>query len=399
VASADSRGMAAAVVLAVGPQSGSDHRRKVRQIWLVGLLAAAAWFAQVVPMLAAKPSLYCCMPPNYLVVPRANTPIVGQLDALTVGDGHLYQALALQPTLDGPVLVARPAEEAFRSQRMLMPWLMWASSLGRQALVPASQLVWMLLGVAAAAFALAQMAVRRGITPMVGLAVALLPGVEVSSHFFGPDTVALGAVTLGVNAWEQRRWRTSALLLCAAVLARESSVLVPLALMISTVVPTVRIGGQQWRTVFKRAAQPSAISPATSLLALAIWQTVLFVRFGNLALNGGFADNRGRLWDQFVRGIENWDGYSWRYFITIVVLLGSALLFSRERWIVVLAGLTIIASSSFGYAVWATPDGFPRPLLPATCFALLVVTRPRWIRSGTPVHVGTTHSESVGKGL
>jgi hypothetical protein len=354
--------------------------QRVRLAWVVGLIAGCVWLAQVVPMLQAKPTSYCCMPANYLVVPRANTPLVGQLDALTVGDGHLYQALALNPTFEGPDVVAASVERAFRSQRMLMPWLMWASSLGRRSLIPVSQLVWMMLGVTAAAFALAQMAIRRGITPLLGLAVAVLPGVETSSHFFGPDTVALGSLALGVNAWEKRRWKSAAIFLSASVLARESSILVPLALMISTAVPSVIGDRQQWRTLRTRLVQPSVLSPAVAGVVLAIWQGVLFVRFGNLALAGGFADNRGRLWNQFVRGAQDWDGYSWRYFVTIVLLLLCAVLWSRERWIAVLAALTVAASSSFGFAVWATFDGFPRPVLPATCFALLVVARPRWGR-------------------
>lgn len=77
-------------------------------------------------------------------------------------DGQAYVALARDPLLRRPEEFPTRAEAAYRAQRPLLPWLAWASALGRPGLVPATLAVWQVLAFGLAGWAVASLLASRG---------------------------------------------------------------------------------------------------------------------------------------------------------------------------------------------------------------------------------------------
>lgn len=188
------------------------------------------------------------VPPGLTVVPN----IAGY-------DGQIFYRLALDPfshetSAYGITLVDLP----YRQQRILYPAIVWLLSWGHPALVPA--LLLLVNEAAIIAIAILGCFITRS---SWGALLAMYPGFL---HTLAHDTseiVAAAFVTAGIAALLREKSWTSALLLSAAVLTRETTILVACA------------AAAAWLWSIARRSRPS-FSPAVFLLPIAsfaAWQT------------------------------------------------------------------------------------------------------------------------------
>ena len=149
----------------------------------------------------------------------------------TVGsDGQQFYALARDPLHLGEVApdLDRPR---YRAQRILLPVLAWAlhpSGGGRGLIV--TLLVVNLAGVALGAGAVAFLAMRANRSPLWALAFAGAPGTIMSARMSVPDALALALALGALVALLRGRSALAAVAAAAAVLAKESTLLVLIGL-------------------------------------------------------------------------------------------------------------------------------------------------------------------------
>ncbi len=271
----------------------------------------------------------------------------GPAAILNVHDGQAFGSLALDPLLSRPSewTAGRPAM-AYRAARPLLGWGVMLTSFGSPRVAQWSLLAWTAVGVgllAAGAFVLASLWGRRN--EWIPL-LLLLPGVFGQLLFGGlSDGLAAGLALLGMGWWFEGRDRRSIVALCLAALARESALLVPLALMVPDKAPRRR----------------SLLIP---FAVYAGWVAVVWLRLQAAPMDSRY----GRLAVPFVGLVSGIQPSNW---ISVVsagsVLVFAAIAFWRApcpeiRWLV---GLSIVFASTLGERVWESWD-VARPLLPAT---------------------------------
>jgi hypothetical protein len=333
----------------------SPFRRPATIALLAVVVSGVFWSLRVQEV--RRPNC-CVLGEGYFLAVRAGTPMTSVLDQTSLGDGHLYRVLASDPLLQRDDILRVPTEQAYRSQRMLVPWLIWATTLGNGRGFEVAQLVWLFVGIAASAWALADVLQQRRRAPMFALLVAFIPGVVATLHFAGVDTVAAAAVALAIRSHAQGSLRQRAGWLSAAVLARESSILVAIAMIVE-------------QCLTARSLRPLWTSSVAPFVVLAVWQLVLRWRFGQWAILGGLDGNRGRMWSGLGDGITLWGQRSVTSAILIAVAMAVPFALRSPIWVRVLVVLTAVASSSFGVLVWGDYLGFPRPFIPV-CLAAIV---------------------------
>jgi len=144
-------------------------------------------------------------------------------------DGQFALFIALDP-LGARTVLDRPA---YRYSHILYPMLARAAALNSPALVPAALLIINLLAVSIGVFAVARLLERRGISPWLALLLGFYPGMlwSVARDLNEPVAFAAVAVGLLVLDWASpRRVLAAAALFAAAGLARETTLIFPLAL-------------------------------------------------------------------------------------------------------------------------------------------------------------------------
>jgi hypothetical protein len=264
-------------------------------------------------------------------------------------DGQAFGSLALDP------LLSRPADwdggkpqMAYRAARPLLGWLVALSSFGSARAAAWSLLLWTAIGVgmvAGAAHLLASRWSRRA--DWVPL-LLFLPGVLGQLLFGGlSDALATGLALVGMAWWFDGNDRPAVTALCLAGLARETTLLVPLALL---------LGGDRGDRRRIRTLLPFAVYTA--------WVVVVWLRLDALPTD----PTHGRLAFPLAGLLAVIGRWSWVEVLgaaTILVL--GAVAFRRAprpevKWLVVLSALF---ASTMGSAVFRSWD-FTRPLLPFT---------------------------------
>jgi len=273
-------------------------------------------------------------------------------------DGQAFGSLAVDPLLSRPTdWTGGSKEMAYRAGRPLLGWLVMLTSFGSTAAAGWGLLVWTAIGIglmAAGALVLADHWGREG--DWVPL-LLLLPGVVGQMLFGGlSDALATGLALFGLAWWLERRDRWAIVALCLAGLSRETTLLVPLALLLAT---------ERRRAV--RLLIPFAV--------YAGWVVIVWLRIGALPTDA----HQGRLAvppANFAAVVGSW---SWVEVLgagTIVVLAAVAWRRApgREvRWLVVLSALF---AATLGPAVLRSWD-FTRPLLPVTVVGACLLARRR----------------------
>ena len=167
-------------------------------------------------------------------------------------DGQFFLFIALDPGGAEPYVDEPP----YRYSRILYPVAARTLALGRDDLVPLALLLVNLLAVGAGTWAVSLLLERRGLSAWYGALYGLYPGlfVAVSRDLAEPLAYALAAG--GLLAVDRRRLPLAACLFAVAGLARESTLLFPLALAL------VLAGGRRFRDAALLAA---AIVPYLAL--------------------------------------------------------------------------------------------------------------------------------------
>lgn len=319
-----------------------------------GLLTAALAFAGLVYRAETVTTAPSQQGVPYAPAFRGQTSGPGGM--LNAHDGQAFGSLALDPLLSHPGdWGGGPAEMAYRAARPLLGWLVMLTSFGSATAAGWSLLAWTALGIgvmAAGALVLANHWGREG--DWVPL-LLLLPGVAGQVLFGGlSDGLATGLALLGLAWWLERRERLAIVALCLAALARETTLLVPLALLLAT----------ERRRAF-RLLIPFA--------AYAGWVGVVWLRIGALPTDA----HQGRLGlppGNFVVAMGSWSWVEVVGAVTIAVLVCGAWIRApgREvRWLVVLSALFAV---TLGPAVLRSWD-FTRPLLPVTVVGACLLAR------------------------
>jgi hypothetical protein len=234
------------------------------------------------------------------IPPSAGAPVGLSVALGSTGyDGQFYYLLALNPFSAQPALAGAHFDlPTYRAQRILYPLLVWALSLGgRPSLVPALLVIVNLAAIVALGAVAAMFARRLGMASLWGGLVAFYPGLLVSLACDLGEPLALACALGSLLCASRRRWGWAALLLSLAKLARETTALIALALIVASAlsrltpnhaprVPALRlIPYEQWRG--------GALAGLVSLGVALSWQVVLLWRWGSVGALAAGGNNIG----------------------------------------------------------------------------------------------------------
>jgi hypothetical protein len=241
-------------------------------------------------------------------------------------DGQFYYLLALNPFSAQPAAPGAHFDlPAYRAQRILYPLLVWLLSLGGQpALVPAMLVVVNLGAIVAIGAIGARLAQRLGVAPLWGTLLAFYPGLLLSLGRDLAEPLAMACALGGVLCARDRRWGWVALLLSLAVLARETTAIFAVALLVVGLMEglfTERIasrlkriapslGPSRREVLGGLLAGPqwpfAVLAGLTPLLVALSWQAVLLLHWGKPGLLAAGGNNLGLPFVGLFEGFVAW---------------------------------------------------------------------------------------------
>lgn len=193
-------------------------------------------------------------------------------------DGVAFYRLALDPftrqetqfgiTLDNP---------PFRQQRILYPLIVHVLSLGRAEWVPTLLVVVNFAAVAALTLGGAWIAAQHGLNPAWGLLLPLYPGFFITFSRNTSELVAWAFAILAIGAWGARRWTAATILLSCAVLTRETTLGLAVALA----------AAYAWERLRRRERSFPAIVFVAPIAIYVAWQLTLRAWWGTSPLASG----------------------------------------------------------------------------------------------------------------
>jgi hypothetical protein len=201
--------------------------------------------------------------------------------AVTDGDGYdgtAFYRLALDPFTDTAIAYGITLDSpSYRQQRIGYPIIVWLLSFGQIALIPYLMVAVNLAAVMAIGGVGAMFARAAGRHCAWGALCSFYPGFlySVSRDLAEPVACAFGIGSL--LAIQYRRDKTAAVLIAAAVLSRETFLIVALAALIAFVASRI-------------AGSASSIRPLVFVVPLgvyALWQVVLAARWQTFAAVSG----------------------------------------------------------------------------------------------------------------
>ncbi len=264
----------------------AGHRSRLGTIWRVALpvLVVAVVLAGVI---AARLDTYGGNVSGFINFGRAHVgvthpPVRSLVNSRQGYDGQFFYLQAHDPLYlrDQTVSALRAVNQPYRMQRMVYPALAFLLSGGSNSALPVALLVVNVLALLALAAFFSVYAARRGWSVIWVLVLALMPGLLMPVLRDLSDVVATGAVLVGVLlAQSGKRW-SAAIALTVAVLAREISIAVVLALAIEAGIRAwqARTRPDGWRPVL-RDSWPTFVVPAA---AFGLWQIYITLRYGGL---------------------------------------------------------------------------------------------------------------------
>jgi hypothetical protein len=196
-------------------------------------------------------------------------------------DGQFYYRLALHPFTatqfgDG-IRIDNPP---YRQQRILYPLLSHALAFGNPRWVPWSMIAVNYLAVCGLAFSAARLAELFAVPAIYGLTIAFLPGVLLGLDRDLTDPLAIFLAVSALCLLHRRRITLAACILALAVLARETVVLLAVALLMNSA----------WRALRKRSAWSDSAPLLIPLAACAAWQWWIFSRWATFGPPAGNAN-------------------------------------------------------------------------------------------------------------
>ncbi|WP_426574084.1 hypothetical protein [Aquihabitans sp. McL0605] len=310
------------------------------RIWVPGLAAlllALVFVGALLVRADRDPSVLVHAGPPWTSAEGARGSLTVQ-DADAAFDGQFFYRIGLAPwstakTVDG-VTFDLPS---LRNARWGYGALAWVASGGDPDLVP-----WALIGlnlVAAAAVGaigggLARSADRHAAW---GLLLFLWPGFAYSLSLDTSELVAASFLLGALLALRHRRWVATGLLLCAAVLTRDTTTVVPFAVVLAG------LWAGRGDDEVRRSALPQVLAGGTALAVFGGWQLLQRDRFGALPLSSSGDNNLtaplSGLVDQLTKvvppsgGTEAFRLLSILGLIALVAAAGWALWRTRRMWL------------------------------------------------------------------
>jgi hypothetical protein len=311
------------------------------------------------------------------------TPPRTKAEALIDGmDGEAYAQIASDP------LITHPADDflgdrfsaAYRFSRPAFGWVDWVASLGgdRDRLAT-GVVVASLLSIAGLALLTARFAARTGRHPLAGAAVLGVVGVGITAlDPGGCEPFGCAFTLLGLHWWlDGRRGRAVAAFTVAA-LTRETLLIVPLAIALSTLVTR--------RTL--RGMAPLAI-PA---VAYGAWSTVVRIRVG--VWPAAYPNHLATPWHGLVPAMRYWGSLEWVAVVSSALLLTLAWLRLRDPVFRTIIVVHVLFAAVMSEEVWAAWTGFSRVWIPAAILGV-VAAAPRWrAATDTQLEAGASTSSS-----
>jgi len=141
-------------------------------------------------------------------------------------DGQWYWVLAHDPLLLWKTTLEHLQFQRFRAQRIAYPALSYVVAQVLSIPTATAMLLVNMGLLIGSTFAFSFYCLRRGWSPLWGLAVGLLPGLVLATLYDLTDVLASLALMAGLIGWSRGSRRWAPLMLCVAVLAREVIVLV-----------------------------------------------------------------------------------------------------------------------------------------------------------------------------
>lgn len=338
-------------------------------------------------------------------IPSASGAAVGLSVAPHAGgyDGQFYYLLALNPFTPHPALPGAHFDiPAYRAQRILYPLLAWALSLGgRPTLVPTMLVVVNLAAIIAIGWLAATLAQRFGAQPCWGVLVAFYPGLLLSLARDLAEPLALACALAGLLFAHDRRWGWAAAALSLAILARETTALIALALLVVAPVDGMarltprlerirdavlgnRRDGSCWPGAFVAGVVP--------LLVAVLWQVFLLVHWGRLGVFAAGANNISFPLVGLVEGFVAWH-MLWPLPLQLMHLVDALYLFGlaeaarrllvRERrggMLPLAWGFYLLLTLCLSVFVWDYYWNFLRGAMELAILSLLLLisASPRW---------------------
>lgn len=273
-------------------------------------------------------------------------------------DGHFAAEIAADPTLARTRrdFAADPADGAYRATRPVMGWSAWLLSGGgrRPAIAPA---LFLLTALSAGALTLATSALGRaydGGAPRAWL-VNLAPGAAIATIAPGLTECLATALALTGLALHWRGRTTMAIALwVAAVLTRETTILIPAAVALADLLASRRL----------RSIALAAV-PAAAYIA---WNLVVRALLGESASGGG-ANQIGPPAFGLIAALPGWHLLE---VVTAIVTVGAAVVLWRtgNRHLRAITIVNVVFLSLMGRVVWADWWAFGRLALPLVALAV-----------------------------
>jgi hypothetical protein len=260
----------------------------VAAVVLAAYVVWAAWFAahhELVELARVGTEFQSRAPGTSAAIDGLGDDTVGESGY----DGQFFLFIALDPG-DAKAYIDEPA---YRFSRILYPLTARVLALGQADLVPFALLLVNLLAVGAGTLAVALLLRRRGLSPWYAALFGLYPGLffAVTRDLAEPLAYALAA--FGLLAVERRRVLSAAGLFALGGLARETTLLFPLALaawlavgrrrfreaavLAASVVPYLALRAGLWiwlGSIGNARAQDIELVPFGGLLGQRPWSTL-----------------------------------------------------------------------------------------------------------------------------
>ncbi len=287
-------------------------------------------------------------------------------------DGQFFWRLAIDPaSWELSQQHGVHFDNAYRPPRIVYPVMAWVAAGGQPGLV-----AWTMVGVNVVAVGvvagLGALVAQHGSRPaLAGMLIASTPGLVFALARDLSDVVTLALLLAGVVALLQRRPGLATIAWCVAVLSREQ------------VLATIA-GYGLWRLWWLLTSEASAESTGLRRLVprprrvdlpwlvppvvFAVWQTVVWVRIGELPLRAGgsnltapFGALGPTLWDWFRGDMATWDDatpFQLGLALLLVILAfgwGRRLLEPEDRWILVSLVVVVLMAVSLAQPVWDGP--------------------------------------------
>ncbi len=284
-------------------------------------------------------------------------------------DGQQYAALATDPFLRQPDTVEALDTPSYRATRVMVPLLAWLMALGNPtaALIVYQLLCWGLgLG---SVFLVARWLADEGHSPWWAMVLVTSTGLAAAIIRSTPDAAALLFMLAALWLHAQRRPRLALALACAAVLARETSYLVVLAIALDEL---------------RRRRFSSAVAFVFVPLTLVIgWQLYLGSVLGSAFVTGAsnfsvpFAWLPAKLATVFAGGKIWWMEFLGLCAVAATVLAMVAVATKPSTWRA--PELSFLAFGAMGlflsYNVYCETWAYARALAPLPFLAVLIAGR------------------------